>query len=112
MKQHINLFRVIALVLAMILCLGAVASCGGDTPDTPDTPETPDTPPADDPGQPPVEEPDDPGQMDWPDDGETVTVDNLAEYTVLRSENAEGDVRTEVSAMYMFLMNKHIYARK
>lgn len=106
MKQHTNLFRVIALVLAMILCLGAVASCGGDTPDTPDTPETPDTPPADDPGQPPVEEPDDPGQMDWPDDGETVTVDNLAEYTVLRSENAEGDVRTEVSAMYMFLMNK------
>lgn len=104
MKQHINFFRVIALVLAMILCLGAFAACGGDTPDTP---ETPDTPPSDEPGQPPIEEPDDPEpEENWPDDGETVTVDNIAEYTVLRSENAEGDVRIEVSAMYMLMMNK------
>ena len=110
MKQHATISRVIALVLSLILCLGAFVACGGDTPDTPETPDAPDapdTPPADDPGVPPVEEPDDSEpEENWPDDGETVSIDNIADYTVLRSETAEGDIRLEVSSLYMTMMER------
>ncbi len=102
MEQRAILWRVISLFLSLLLCLGAFIACGHNTPDTPDTPNTPDTPPEDEPGQPPQDEP----TIDWPDDGELLSIDNVAEYTVLRSETAGADVRLEVSAMYALMMSK------
>lgn len=104
MKQYENPWRWISLALSLLLCLGALFACGSKTPDE----QLPsDQPPSDQlPTDDPVQDPDEDMAPDWPDDGEIVTIENIAEYTVLRSDTAIADIRMEVSSAYAVMMKK------
>ncbi len=107
MKQHTTFLKLLSLALSLLLCMGALFACGEKAPSdqapsdqAPEDQPPSDQPPVDDPSQEPEDEP----VIDWPDDGETVTVANIAEYIVLRSETAKADIRLEVSSMYTTMM--------
>ena len=90
MKRNQWIMRLFILALLVALCLcGAVACRDHNTPD--------------DPGD---EEGDTPPEQQWPDDGETVSIANPTEYTILRSETAEAEVRLEVSSLYTAMSKK------
>ena len=97
MKRNSCFARLIILTLALTLCLCGTVACRDNPPDDPI--DGPIDDPIDDPTDGPSEG-DTPPEPQWPDDGETVTITNPAEYTVVRGETAESDVRVEASALY------------
>ena len=97
MKRNSWITRLLILILAVTLCLCGTVACRDNTPDDP----------IDDPTKDPIDEGGDTTpEQQWPDDGETVTITNPTEYTVVRGETAEGDVRLEVSALYGVMSEK------
>jgi len=76
------IWRALALVLLALCCFCTAVACRDKTPDGPDNGQS----------SGPVQE--------WPDDGEVKKIENVAEYVVMRSDNAPADLRTEVSAVY------------
>jgi hypothetical protein len=77
-----RIWRTLSLLLLAVLCLCTVVACRDKTPEGPVGGEE----------NGPVQQ--------WPDDGELRKIDNIADYTVMRSESASPTLRTEVSVVY------------